>query len=161
MSVTPRRSLYPYPFDANNLLGQFIRQRRIDLGMTQVELSALTGIGQGNISDLERGRISLPSVAMRRKIAAALDVAHVDLLVAAGEVSEEEIRQSGVIASLPPLGSVKRDWMTFANNLPDNMVRVLLLVCRGIVAQTRQHQITHEDVALDLSLRPEVGSASR
>lgn len=153
-----RRGTYPYPFDADNLLGQFIRQRRTDLNMTQVELSALTGIGQGNISDLERGRISLPSVALRRKIADALNVAHVDLLVAAGEVSEEEIRQSGTTTSIPPVGSAKRELMTFVNDLPDEMVQMLMLVCRGIVDQSRRHGITPADIASGLSSRPGVGN---
>lgn len=152
------RSTYPYPFNQNNLLGQFVRQRRQDIGMTQMELSALTGIGQGNISDLERGRISLPSVALRRRIAEALGVGHVDLLVAAGEVSDDEIRQSGTNVSLPPVGSPRREWMNFANTVDDATLNVLLLICRGVVDQTRRHEISPEGLSSALSSPPAGGN---
>lgn len=37
--------------------GDAIRERRIDLGLTQVELSGLSGIAQGDISKIENGHL--------------------------------------------------------------------------------------------------------
>lgn len=135
-SLTQRN---PHPLDSSNMLGRFIRQRRTDLGLTQTELSLLTGIGQGNISDLERGRISIPGVAMRRKIASALGIGQVDLLVAAGELSDEDIRETGLAFVAPSIGSVRRDWMNFSNGVPEELLEAMLVVCRGMLEQSRKH----------------------
>jgi len=37
--------------------GDALRERRIDLGMTQAELSELSGIAQGDISKIENGHL--------------------------------------------------------------------------------------------------------
>ena len=41
-------------------------------GLTQKELSALTGISQGDISQIEKGTLN-PSLKLLRRIAAAMD----------------------------------------------------------------------------------------
>ena len=42
-------------------------------GLTQKELSALTGISQGDISQIEKGTLN-PSLKLLRRIAAAMDM---------------------------------------------------------------------------------------
>jgi len=59
--------------------------------LAQEELARRTGITQATLSNLERGRTRMPSPDHRRRLAAALGIGHVDLLVAAGEVAPDEL----------------------------------------------------------------------
>lgn len=47
--------------------GVLLRQSRLAAGLTQVELSALSGIAQGKVSKLESGK-SLPSLLDLRRL---------------------------------------------------------------------------------------------
>lgn len=60
-------------------------------GWKQSELADRAGITRQEMNAMEKGRIALPGADKRRKLAAALGVRHVDLLVAIGELSEDEI----------------------------------------------------------------------
>lgn len=51
--------------------GDALRERRIDLGMTQAELSELSGIAQGDISKIESGRLD-PRWSTIKRLADAL-----------------------------------------------------------------------------------------
>ncbi len=73
-------------------LGQYIRQRRTSLGLTQESVAEQAGIGRSHLSQIESGKIGLPNATIRRRLAKTLRVRHVDLLVAAGEISEDEVR---------------------------------------------------------------------
>lgn len=79
-------------------LGGFIRERRTRLGLTQKDLAVSADVAQSTISDFERGHLSLSNADTRRRIASALGVAHVDLLIAAGELTEAELPSSAVVA---------------------------------------------------------------
>ena len=66
-------------------LGAYIREQRLALGLTQRELAeAIRATDRTYVTSLEAGRIGLPQGAMRKKIARALHVREVDLLIAAG-----------------------------------------------------------------------------
>jgi transcriptional regulator with XRE-family HTH domain len=73
-------------------LGGFLRRRRVDLGLTQEAVSDAAGIGRSHLSQIESGKIGLPNAAIRRRLARALALQHVDLLIAAGELDEDEVR---------------------------------------------------------------------
>lgn len=73
-------------------LGPFIRQRRASLGLTQERVADQAGIGRSHLSQIESGKIGLPNATIRRRLAKTLRVRHIDLLVAAGEISEDEVR---------------------------------------------------------------------
>lgn len=45
-----------------NMIGARIKQRRLELKLTQTQIKEFTGISTGNLSDIERGR-SLPSAS--------------------------------------------------------------------------------------------------
>lgn len=77
-------------------IGQFVRERRARLGWTQERLSEETGISRARIAQIEGGRVALPGADFRRRLAAALGVDHLDMLIAAGELTEDEIRSAGV-----------------------------------------------------------------
>lgn len=60
-------------------LGQKVKKRRSQLGMTQVELRAKTGLSQGYISMLEKG-IFDPTAPVIIKLAIALTMSADELL---------------------------------------------------------------------------------
>ena len=63
-----------------NILSHNLRRIRKDLGITQEELEARSGVPQANISLYETGRIS-PNLANLKKLASALEVSTDDLLL--------------------------------------------------------------------------------
>lgn len=76
-------------------MGGKIRDRREELGMTQRELGAKVGTSKEYISQIENGKPKLPNAGLRRALAEALGLQHVELLVAAGELREDEIPKEG------------------------------------------------------------------
>ena len=73
-------------------LGQVIRRRRMELGLTQEELAERVGDGvrQAEISRLERDRVTLPRRARLEQIAQALQLPLGVLLARSGWVGAEE-----------------------------------------------------------------------
>ena len=67
-------------------LADLIRQRRIEMGLTQEQLADRIGLGtrQADISRLERGRVGLPRRERLERIAAALELPLGELLVRSG-----------------------------------------------------------------------------
>ena len=59
--------------------------------MSQSELADKAGLPRAYVNGLETGRIGLPSPDRRRLLADALRVRHVDILVAADEISPAEV----------------------------------------------------------------------
>lgn len=72
-------------------LADYVRERRLALGMTQDDLAVAAGLTQPNISDVERQQTKLPGAQARRGLAKALGVSHVELLVKAGELADWEL----------------------------------------------------------------------
>lgn len=75
----------------NETLGEMIVRLRTARGWTQEELAARSGLKQPTVADIERGRSKLPGPEIRRGIADALGVRHLDLLIAAGQLTPNEI----------------------------------------------------------------------
>lgn len=65
-------------------LGQFIRDRRTALGLTQAQVAAQLGWGQERVSTLEHARYGMPSVPVLASLADALNCPLADILAAAG-----------------------------------------------------------------------------
>jgi len=78
-------------------LGQLIRERRMELNLTQEELAERVGEGvrQSEISRLERNRVTLPRRQRMEQIAAALDIPVGVLLARSGWAGAETIEDSG------------------------------------------------------------------
>ncbi len=76
-------------------LGEAIRLRRTELGMSQEELAEKIGpdVRQSDVSRLERGKILFPRLERLNQIAAALGVSIGALLVEAGWFTDEESAQ--------------------------------------------------------------------
>lgn len=77
-------------------LATFVRRERDSRGLTQKGLASAAGVTQAAISDIERGQTKLPNADIRRRLAQALGVSHVDLLIAAGELTADELEAAGV-----------------------------------------------------------------
>lgn len=92
-------------------IGGFVRRVRADQGLSQTALAELASVSKGYLSTLEANKIGLPAPDVRRRLARALGVSHLDLLVAAGEISEDEIGQVGAV------GVVERDADPVADEL--------------------------------------------
>jgi transcriptional regulator with XRE-family HTH domain len=90
-------------------LGNYIVAAREQRGWNQTEFAARANIKRAHLAQIERGKIALPSGELRRRLAAALGVRHVDILVAAGELTGDEIPQEGVAPDAFPHDPVKRE----------------------------------------------------
>lgn len=80
-------------------LAEFIVMRRESLGLSQTELATRSGIAATTLNKIEKGTTNWPSADVRRRLAKALCVRHVDVIVATGELAPEEI--SSVAARWP------------------------------------------------------------
>src|SRR4051812_25533167 len=85
-------------------MGAFIRASRQAMGLNQTRFAEVANIGRSHLAQIESGKITFPNAEYRRKIAKALGVSHIALLVAAGELTAGEIEQAGtrgVVADNP------------------------------------------------------------
>lgn len=75
---------------ALSTLGEFVRERRQQLGLTQEELAARVGDGirQAEISRLEHDRVSLPRRERLEALATALEIPLADLFIRTGWLDE-------------------------------------------------------------------------
>lgn len=76
-------------------LGEFLKTRRDMMGWTLAEAGDRVGISASHFHQFETGRIKTPAVELRRAIADAFGVRHLDILVAMGELSPDEIEGTG------------------------------------------------------------------
>lgn len=61
-------------------IGDFIKSKRKSKGITQKEMSSITGIAQGYLSDLENNKIENPSEKTIEKIGSVLSFTNADIL---------------------------------------------------------------------------------
>ncbi|MCK4660281.1 MAG: LexA family transcriptional regulator [Phycisphaerae bacterium] len=87
---------------AAETLGQRLKRRRKELCLSQIELSRQSGINQGYVSEIERGRRQ-PSRKVIEVLAAAVDLPPA-VLIGAG--SEHDAPQPYEVARLPLFGSI-------------------------------------------------------
>ena len=71
-------------------LGRYVKELRERQGRTLTSLAADAGLSKSELSALESGKIKLPTADKRRRLARALGVSHLDLLIAAEVLSEDE-----------------------------------------------------------------------
>lgn len=106
-------------------IGPFVRRRREELGLSQTRLAELVGTSRGYMSQIEAGRTQLPNPSLRRRLAEALGVRHLDLLIAAGELTSDEVPQAG-----PPPSSGQALAAQIERLRPDDRRSVEWTVCR-------------------------------
>lgn len=97
--IRPSTTSAPVP-SVGSLLGVWVRQTRLQQGMSQRELADAAGLSRSYVCDIERGRGSEPSLNTLDKLAGALGASRSDLMKASGLIdkalipreSEEERR---------------------------------------------------------------------
>jgi transcriptional regulator with XRE-family HTH domain len=79
-------------------LGQFIRSRRLELGLTQEQLAARVGehVAQAEISRLERDKVALPRRPRMEHLAVALEIPLGVLLARSGWTAADDIPASAL-----------------------------------------------------------------
>lgn len=68
--------------------------------MTATALANEAGLTKSHLSQIEQGKISFPNADIRRRVATALGVSHLELLIAAGEITEDEITRAGAVSTV-------------------------------------------------------------
>lgn len=79
----------------HRVFGYAIASARIDKGITQKELAVFCGVTHFYICKIERGRILVPpSDAVLAKIAECLKLNYEELLIGAGKIDKEALREA-------------------------------------------------------------------
>jgi len=104
-------------------LGDFIREKREALGMNQTELWRASGVPRETINRLENNKTQLPFADSRRRLAKALNVRHVDLLVAAGELTEDEIDPDIPQYTDPTMDALAQTWPHLDEDRREDLIR--------------------------------------
>jgi transcriptional regulator with XRE-family HTH domain len=77
--------------DQAKSLGQLLRRRRQELGLSQRKLAAVAHMSDSSIARLEYGRFSAPRPAKLSLLATALKLSRADIFVQAGYFVPEEL----------------------------------------------------------------------
>ncbi len=119
-------------------LGSFIRDRRVELGLTQEALAERVGdtVRQAEISRLENDKVTLPRRERLEGIAAALDLSIGDLLVATGWLTEEHL--AVLPGGLSANGHADGTPATAGSDEPLGQAEESLAEAREMVAQTAE-----------------------
>lgn len=90
-------------------LGEAIRLRRLELGMSQEELAERIGpdVRQSDVSRLERGKILFPRLERLNQIAAALGMSIGALLIEAGWFADDEVGEVAPVERPQVTGAVR------------------------------------------------------
>ncbi|MGB3331147.1 MAG: helix-turn-helix transcriptional regulator [Thermomicrobiales bacterium] len=81
-------------------LGEYVQQRRLERGLTQIDLAEAVDMSQRWVSDLERGVIKTIKPRMLRNVADALGVRPEDLVLAA-QLATTEAGAQRIIETVP------------------------------------------------------------
>jgi transcriptional regulator with XRE-family HTH domain len=100
-------------------LGPYLVRLREGRGWSITDAAAHIGMSKSHLSQLEKGKIGLPNAALRRQIANAYSIRHVDILVAAGELDADELPREGAIREPFPRGTAKAEVVQRLAELPD------------------------------------------
>lgn len=120
-------------------LGNFIRERRRALRLTQTELAERMGFTQERISLLENGKYGIPSLPSLVMLAQVLEVPFSAVLEAAGYSEKRAGQQAPGRVSAPPVAP--------AENMDDNLVAI-----RYLSRESNRLALGLEDLQVRLSM---------
>jgi transcriptional regulator with XRE-family HTH domain len=137
-------------------LGSFIRDRRIELGLTQEALAERVGdtVRQAEISRLEHDKVTLPRRDRLEGIAAALDISIGDLLVATGWLTDEHL--AVLPGGFSENGHAEGKPATAGSDEPLTHAEESLAEAKEMVAQTAE-KLEEAEQALVLARQDEHG----
>lgn len=93
--------------NVENTIGFRVKKRRKELQMTQVELAAKLGIPQGQLSQIESGRIKRPKNT--RELANALGCTETHILLGVEEIHGLDPKSANMALRLAALDDEQRD----------------------------------------------------
>lgn len=120
-------------------------------GEKQAEFARRIGVTPQTISQIVRGDIKVPTADIRRKLAAAFNLRHTDILVMVGELSADELPKPGAVAQPFERGTVKAKIVELLHEVSD--------VDALEVAKFCQFQIDKKDIVIDIPVI--IGGAPR
>ena len=113
-------------------LGEWMAARRRLLGLTQDQLADRAGVNSNTVKAIEQGKVKWPTRETRLRLADALAVSHLQLLVGAGEVEPHE---AGIApASADPQADRLQ---ALARELGPTELDTLLVFVEGLVNRNR------------------------
>lgn len=125
-------------------LRQFVTKRREELGLNQTQLGEKAGVPRTTINRIEKGTTQLPEADVRRKLARALGVTHIQILLEAGELTEDE---AGPQAPPPFTADDPRaEVVTIMRRMSDADVRNLRALALSVVAGAPDRIPTYEEL---------------
>lgn len=89
---------------SNQSLPELVARRIDELGTSQRKYAERIGTSQTWVNQMLQGRITLPSADVRRRLARDLGISHLDVLVASGEITRDEVEHGGVLSRDPVAG---------------------------------------------------------
>ena len=104
-------------------LGEFVKERREAFGLNQSALSRNSGVLRETINRIENNKTMLPSADTRRRLAKALNVRHIELLVAAGELTEDEIDPDIPQYQDPTMDALAQTWPHLDEDRREDLIR--------------------------------------
>ena len=113
-------------------LAVFARARREALGLTQEQVAEQLAVKRTYYLGIELGNNKLPRPEIRRKLAEILRVRHLDLLVAAGQLTAQEADEGLVISARA------QAFAPFVDMVDDAGLKVLEVLARELRAHYRQ-----------------------
>lgn len=108
----------------------YIVRSREAIGLSQAQLADRAGVSRQIVNRLENGVTKLPTPVVRRALAQTLGVSHLELLVAAGELTADEAgvmtaEDSAALRALRPILE--------GRDLSDKQVRQIADMVRGML----------------------------
>lgn len=125
--------------DAQDDFGNYLTQAMAAAGLSQAELSRLTGISDSIISKWRRGQ-AVPSVENLRILAPALGMTTRDLVVVAGHMTPDEVGLAEPPEPPKPparLASLQDD-INAQPNLSDSDKRLMIDLYQRLLAQVKE-----------------------
>jgi transcriptional regulator with XRE-family HTH domain len=135
-------------------LAALLRERiNTAYGGNQSEFSRATGFSPQAVSAWLKGKVTLPQIDARRRLARELGISHVDLLIAAGELTRQEAESGGIQSrgefhGIPPaVASILReieDWREWQVDYMVDTVKNLISLTKAIGEGDRYNRIMTE-----------------
>lgn len=119
----------------NKMIGCRIKKRRKELGLTQVQIKELTGISNGNLSDLENGN-RLPSATALIELSKVLNVTTDWILTGNYPDTDIHSSQSGYSLSASEESLIN----CFKRLSPDDQDEIITLINLKIQRKERQRK---------------------
>lgn len=126
-------------------LAEWLIEQRERRGWTQAMLADKAGLRRSDINAIEHGRVTLPGAQKRRAIAKALGVSHEVLLVAAGELTPEEISRVTEPRRYSPESGHEAVLAVIAD-MTDEEARALADAGAILLRLRRAQTVTHREV---------------